>query len=193
MRRLVLAALVLAWPGMALAHPHILIDAHAVIEFNEGRIVGLRMAWKFDSAYSSSLVEDFDTDKDKRFSPAETKALETGAFQDSRNQGYFTVAAVDGKPVTWPAASDFQIAVAGNALIYTFRLALPQPVDPRRQAFKLSTFEESFYVDVDFRNDAAIALTGDGAERCRFTRGPDHANAVWGGALLPTKVEVTCK
>ncbi|MBC7908205.1 MAG: DUF1007 family protein [Rhodospirillaceae bacterium] len=40
MRRLVLAAALLA-PVAAQAHPHVMIDAHAVAQFEHGKVVAL--------------------------------------------------------------------------------------------------------------------------------------------------------
>lgn len=192
MRRWLLA-LALLLPGQAWAHPHVLIDAHIIVLFDKGLIHALQIGWKFDPVYSSSLVSDFDTDKSATLSAKEIAAIEKDAFQDTAQHQYFTYASIDGQPVAWPRARDFTLLVQKDTLIYGFKLTLPQPIDPRRHAFKVSTYEESFYIDIDIPNDAAARLIGDGSAGCRVELSEDRSNPLLGGAAFPKKVVVACE
>lgn len=192
MRRLALAVLALLAPGLAQAHPHMLIDSHVILQFEDGRITALQMGWKFDPVSSSTLVQDYDADKNGGLSAKEIATLEKEAFQDTAQYSYFTYAQVDGKAVAWPKAESFKVLTLKDSLIYAFRLKLPQPVDPRKQAFRLSTYEETYYIDIDFPNDAAVQLIGDGAAGCHATMSPDLDNKLYGGVVVPKKVEITC-
>lgn len=194
MKRLALAGvLALLTPAPAQAHPHVLIDSHAVLVFEAGRITSLQMGWKFDPVYSSSLVQDYDKDKSGSLSPQEIATMEKEAFQDTAQSSYFTYAKLDGKDVKWPRAEGFKVMVVGDSLVYAFRLRLPTPVDPRKQAFRLSTYEETYYIDIDFPNDAAIQLIGDGSAGCHAKISPDLENKLYGGVVVPKKVEVVCE
>lgn len=194
MRRLVrwaLAALLLT-PATTQAHPHVMIDAHAVAQFEHGKIVALLIGWKFDPIYSSSLVHDFDKDKNGALSAKEIAALENEAFSDTQPISYLTYAKLDGTPVEWPKATDFKVMTFKDSMVYSFRLAFPKPVDPRTQALKFSTYEDSFYIDIDFPDAGAVKLIGAGSENCRATMSPDPDNSIFGGAVVPKKVEITC-
>ncbi|OAN44899.1 DUF1007 family protein [Magnetospirillum moscoviense] len=192
MRRLaLLLAFLLPWP--AWAHPHVLIDAHIIVLFDKGLITALQIGWKFDPVYSGSLVADFDKDKNATLSAKEIADIERDAFQDTAQHQYFTHASIDGQPVQWTRASNFTLLVQKDTLIYGFKLALPQPIDPRSHAFKVSTYEESFYIDIDIPNDAAIRLVGDGSAGCRATLSEDRATPLLGGAAYPKKMVVTCE
>ncbi|MCR6630715.1 MAG: DUF1007 family protein [Magnetospirillum sp.] len=184
-------ALLLA-PAAASAHPHVLIDSHAIIQFDKGKVVALLMGWKFDPVYSSSLVQDYDADKSGGLSPQEIASLEREAFQDTAQYSYFTYAQVDGKAVSWPKAADFKVLTYKDTLVYSFRLGLPQPVDPRKQAFRFSTYEETYYIDIDFPDDGAVKLIGDGSAGCHAKISPDLDNKLYGGVVVPKKVEITC-
>jgi tRNA threonylcarbamoyladenosine biosynthesis protein TsaE len=193
-RRLARWALAFALaPSAALAHPHVLIDSHAVVQFDKGKVVALVMGWKFDPVYSSTLVHDYDADKNGSLSPAEIAAMEREAFQDTAKTSYFTYARVDGQPVTWPKATDFKVMTFKDSLVYSFRLELPAPVDPRKQALRFSTYEESYYIDIDFPNGGAVTLTGDGASGCAAKMSPDFENKLYGGIVVPKKVEILCE
>lgn len=191
MRRLLILALLLL-PGPALAHPHVLVDVHALAEFKDGKIVSLFMGWKFDAVFSASLLKDFDKNGDKRLDADELKDLEREAFRDTKPQSHFTYARIGSEPVVWPDATDFKVIAVKDSLMYAFRLPLPRPVDPRREAFSFTTFEETFYIDMDFPSDNAVTLNGDGAAGCKAAIAPDHGNTIFGGAVTPKRATVTC-
>ena len=193
MRRTFALLVALLVPLPALAHPHVMIDAHVVALFEHGKITALQMGWKFDPVYSSSLVKDFDADKSGTLSAAEIAAIEKEGFQNTREYNYFTYAKIDGKPVEWPQATDFKVLVQKDALVYAFRLTLPQPIDPRQQAFKLATYEETYYIDLDLPNDDAAKLIGEGSENCRAVIGQDKETPLFGGVVFPRKFEVSCR
>lgn len=194
MHRAILALLLaVAAPGTALAHPHVMIDAHAVVEFKEGKIASLFMGWKFDPVYSSTIFKDFDKNKDGKLDAAEMATIETEAFSDTKPTSYLTYPRVNGTPVTGLTAVDFKVLGVKGALIYVFRLPLPAPVDPRKAAFSFSTYEETYYVDIDFPEDKAIVLQGDGSQGCKAVMAADHSNPLLGGVVIPKKVEILCE
>lgn len=196
MRRLltVLAlALLPAAPGTAQAHPHVLVDVHALVEFKDGKIVSLFMGWKFDPVFSASLLKDFDKNHDNCLDAEEMKTLEREAFRDTKPQGHFTYARIGAEPVTWPDATDFKVIGVKDTLMYAFRLPLPRPIDPRQEAFSFTTYEETFYIDMDFPNDKAVTLNGEGSAGCRATIAPDHGNTIFGGAVTPKRATITCE
>lgn len=189
---LFLACLAGAAPIPAAAHPHILIDSHMVAQFENGKIVALLVGWKFDQFYSATLIEDFDKDKDHVLSPDEIADIEREAFQNTQPQSYFTYASIDGKAVTWPKATDFKVVALTDGIVYSFRLTLPVPVDPRAHAVRVSTYEETYYIDVAFPSPEAFRLTGAGSEGCRTAMGPDPDDALYGGLVIPQKIDIVC-
>lgn len=186
------AALALAFPAAAQAHPHVLVDVHAVVEFRAGSIVSLMIGWTFDPVFSATLMQDFDRNHDGHLDAKEQRTVEAKAFHDTAEQGYFTYTLVNGAPIKWPQATDFQVVAVKSQLMYMFRLTLPQPVDPRRSAFSVATYEETFYIDMDFPNDRALVLTGEGAEGCRAEFGPDRGNTIFGGLVTPRRAWIRC-
>ena len=194
MRRLIVAlSLLAALPGAASAHPHVLNDVHALVEFKDGKIVSLYMGWKFDPVFSASLVKDFDKNKNNRLDPDEIKDIEREAFQDTKDQGYFTYARIGEAPVQWPTATDFKIVAVKDSLMYAFRLSLPRPVDPRKEAFSFTTYEETFYIDMDFPTDNAVTLNGEGSAGCKAIIAPDRGNTIFGGAVTPKRATIRCE
>lgn len=190
---LVLVLLGLLSPVATLAHPHVMVDVHALVEFKNGKAVSLFVGWTFDPVFSASLLKDFDANKDGRLDEAEIKVLEAEAFRDTREQSHFTYAKVGDKPVKWPAATEFKVMAVKDSLLYAFRLRFPEPVDPRKAGLSLTTYEETFYIDMDFPNDKAVTLTGEGSQGCKVVIAPDPASAIYGGAVIPKRASVICE
>ena len=191
-RALLLVIAALLGARTASAHPHVLIDSHLVFLFEAGRIKAVQMGWKFDPVYSQTLVQDFDDNKDGQISPSEMAAIEAEAFSDTRPLHYLTQAKVDGMVVDWPKAADFKMFAHEGSVVYAFRLDFPAPPDPRIQKVAVAVFEESFYIDIDIPNDAAVKLVGDGAQGCRAAIGEDKAHPLLGGAAFPRRVVIEC-
>ncbi|MDO8606652.1 MAG: DUF1007 family protein [Phaeospirillum sp.] len=189
----VLALLVLLTSTPAQAHPHVMVDVHALVEFKDGKIVSLYMGWKFDPVFSTSMLADFDKNKNGRLDPAEIKDLEREAFRDTKEQGHFTYAKIGDTPIKWPDATAFQVMGVKDSLLYAFRLGLPEPVDPRQTPFGFTTYEETFYIDMDFPDDKAVTLTGPGSEKCRAVIAPDLGNTIFGGVVTPKRATITCE
>lgn len=179
-------------PFAAQAHPHVLVDTHLIAQFEQGKIVSLLVGWRFDPLFSHTLIKDFDQDRDGKLSDKEIAKLEKEAFRDTRTAGYFTYARIDGKDITWPEARDFKLLTQADRLVYSFRLILPTPLDPRQKRLTVTTYEETYYIDMDLANDAAVAVNGPGSEGCQAHVSEDRDHALLGGLVVPKMMEVRC-
>ncbi len=57
--------------GMALAHPHVFIDANVNLVFDENSFVGVQNKWTFDLIYSQAMIAAGDKNKNGKFEPDE--------------------------------------------------------------------------------------------------------------------------
>jgi tRNA threonylcarbamoyladenosine biosynthesis protein TsaE len=186
-------AALLALPAIAWAHPHVMVDVTAVVMFDKGLIHSVALAWKFDPVFSATLVQDFDKNKNGQIDGDELKDLERDAFQNTREQDYFTYLKLAGQKIKAPKAVDFKLNRLKDSLVYTFRIPLPRPVDPRKESFSFSTYEETYYIDIGFPTDKSVIVHGDGSDGCRAVMSDDRENAIFGGVVVPKKVEVKCE
>lgn len=189
MRRLA-AALALLAPAAAQATD---IAAHAFVQFDHGQVVALVMGWQFDKDSTREQLLRFDQDGDQRLSAGEVRRMEEDALRGPAQAGYFTHAFVGDQRVAWTAAEGLRVLAFEQSLVYRFALPLPQPVDPRRQRFRFSTYGDAHHVHIAFPSPSAIKLIGDGAEGCRAVMGPDLENRLYGGVVVPTKVDIVCE
>jgi ABC-type uncharacterized transport system substrate-binding protein len=184
-------ALALMAPAQdAFAHPHVFIEVQPAFIVAKGRIVGVRVDWVFDEIFSSALARDFDTDRDKQFSPAETGKLKAGAFDNLKDYGYFTHFRLN-KKVELPAeVQDFSAAIEKNKVVYRFTVRPPQRVDPAKVSFDVMFYDETYFVDLRLAEGKPIAVSGAPGCSAEVDKNPDLPD--YGGMFIPELVHVRC-
>jgi ABC-type uncharacterized transport system substrate-binding protein len=193
LKRILLALALLAPAAAAEAHPHIWIRASATMQFEDGKITGIRHEWIFDDFFSNALISDFDKNKNKQFDPDEVKELEKNAFVALKEFGYFTHVKVGGKAVTIETTRDFTPTIKDGKVIYTFVAVLPQPVDPRAAQFAAGVYDHSYYVDVEVNPQLGVKLAGGGSEACKFAIVEDKDAPLYFGATFARRIEILCE
>lgn len=81
----------LAVAGPAQAHPHVWVNVHTTVLYENGTISGFRHAWTFDEYYSAMAIEGLDTNKDGKYSREELAELAKVNIEGLKEFGYFTV------------------------------------------------------------------------------------------------------
>lgn len=174
------------------AHPHVFIDNIAYVQFENGKITGLRFHWTFDEIFSFLLFEDFDKDKDKSFNKTEVAALRAGAFSALKELRYFTHIRIDGKLLAEPRVLDFEAVAKDGRVSYSFTVPFDKPVDPRRNTLSFGVYDATFYVSVVHDAIDPVRFTGDGSQACHFELGDDTENPIYFDMVIPKKVDVIC-
>lgn len=146
----VLAVVVLLSSGLsdprpADGHPHIFIDYSIGLLFDPDGTSGIQIAWTFDDIMSS-MIAQFDKDRDRSFSAAETATVERRFFQNFKSAGYFLDIQVDGRPIKVEAVKDFRVTADGDRVTYTFVVPLgPHPAEGA--AVEVRMGDPTWYVD----------------------------------------------
>ena len=191
----VLLALALAAflpPRPVAAHPHVWILANAVLALRDGQIERLRLTWTFDDMYSALVVEDFDGNGDGALDAAELATLAEESRGSLKDFSFFTRFLVEDRRLEVPAVAGLRAEMAGELLRYHLDIPLPTPVDPRRQTFAFSIYDDSYYVDLQLNGAGAVTLEGEGAGACRPLPGEDEGNPVYYGMVYPLIVQIRC-
>ena len=185
-----LAAVALS--GQSRAHPHVFIDAVTEVVFDKGKIVGLRQRWTFDDVFSLLMIEDFDTDKNRKFDKSEIEALRKDAFAAVREFGYFTHTRLDGKKMAADRVSEFTASMAKGRITYSFFVPFAAPVDPKTTKVDLGTYDDTFYVSVTYDALDPIRLVGAGSGGCHFKMYEDAENPIYFGMVVPRRAKILC-
>lgn len=168
-RRFSVAA-ALAFSPSALAHPHVWIEMTSAIGFNpQGQVTALGIAWTFDEFYSMAAVDGQDKNKDGKYDDAELKELATLYLNNLEKYGYFTAVEVASKPAPPAKADSPRAQFKDGRLTFSFRLPLSKPVDPRTTKFSYSSFDPSYYIDIQPAKVGGVRMGTNAPKGCGFS------------------------
>lgn len=174
----VLAAF-LAWSltaGRAEAHPHVWIDSHVRVIFDENdHVVALAVDWRFDEFYSLFAIEGLDKNADGKLEEAELRPLAELNITSLESYRYFTYVTVDGADAAYGEVREYSSSFAEGILSLRFVLPLSAPVDPRKAELSLTSYDPSFYISIEPRQQDGVVLSDGAPEVCAvlMTRGAE--------------------
>lgn len=156
--RLALAGLALAaFAAPALAHPHVWVTSKAEIDYDSGRVTGIRHTWTFDAGYSAFVTQGLDTNKDGKLSPEELQGLATENTTNLAEFAYFTKLKVAGKEQLFGDPRDARMQMEGDKLTLSFLLPLKTPAAQGKGVAALEVYDPTYFVSfsLDEGTDAA--------------------------------------
>ena len=148
-------------PASAQAHPHVWIDYEVVVRFGPEGPEGVRVDWAFDEMLSSLIIQKYDADRDGKFSPAESRALEKEHLAALKDFNYFVELRIDGKPLPVTAVKDFEARNVRGQLHYLFTV----PVRAARQ---------EGVVDINVTDPTYYSAFSMAAKPISFEGGPNY-------------------
>jgi ABC-type uncharacterized transport system substrate-binding protein len=123
------------------AHPHVFIEHSVRPLVGAHGLEGIEFAWVFDEMFSDMILFTFDADKNKAFSPAETKVLETKHFGNLKDYHYFVDLKLNDKSVPVAGIRDFQARVEKDRVIYVFTV----PVKSAEGTIDIAVDDPTYY------------------------------------------------
>lgn len=184
--------LALAWPQIAMAHPHVFIDNRVTLLMAGSQMTGFRTEWRFDEIFTEDLVAQFDADSDGQFSAEESKQVAAETLPNLATFRYFSYAYVNGSDLGQLEPADFKADIADGAVRFLFTYALPSPVDPHKDKVGVSIYDHEYYVEVVMAEKEPVAIEGDTGPGCQAQVADDAAHAYFGGFVIPQIVSVLC-
>ncbi len=176
----------------ASAHPHLWIDAAGTILFDQGKVTAIRFKWSFDEFFSAGVIGEFDKNNNQQFDADEIEPLRVGAFEGTKEVGFFTDIQINGEKYVIDTTRDFTGRIEKGLAVYEFTVPLPEPVDPAQKTLTVSVYDQSYFVDIAFQGHEPITLSGDGSAKCTIQIADDRANPIYGGVVYPKKATIQC-
>lgn len=201
-------------PEAARAHPHGWIDVRVELQFDAaGAVVSLRQSWLFDPYYTAFATEGLDGDGDGRPDAAALAELLEVNLTNLADYGYFTEAALGGRPLAFGAPEAAASALRSDRLEMSFLLPLAEPADPGEGGLVYRVYDPTYYIEMlhaeeppavrlveapagcDYRiapaapNPEVVALAAAADRSQRSVPGFESGNL---GALFAETVTVTC-
>lgn len=151
------ALLLLAGSLEADAHPHVFVQARAVVVFDKnGLMTAIRNVWEFDEAFSAFSVQGLDANGDGRFSTDELKSLARTNVDSLKQFGFFTHLDVDGAKATFREPTEYSAEMNQGRLTLSYTLPLKAPLAVG-QTTVLDVFDPAYFVAFTFAENP-IAL-----------------------------------
>lgn len=175
-RRLLLLAALLS-PMVSFAHPHSFIAMRATFINQAETLTGVHMRWTMDEMTSADLLYDAG---DAPAGSVIWKKLAAQVMANVLGQHYFSELYHQGKRVKFdnlPPA--YQLSREGHKAVLDFMLPLAEPQPLAGQTFTLSTFDPTYFVDMTYKDAAALVLPPAMAQRCKVTLTTPDPDASW--------------
>lgn len=163
MKKPYLALIAFLIPCSLLSHPHVFIDYTVNFVFDQNGLTGIETKWIFDEMYSSMLIQDYDVDKDGRFSNSEIITTKQDAFSNLENYNYFIYITIDNKCFEVKYVENFSVNVCDNRVVYRFFIPCVVPVTPSYKKIEICMYDETYYVDLLPLDDDPVRFTNEGS------------------------------
>jgi ABC-type uncharacterized transport system substrate-binding protein len=159
--RILLSALaVLAFTGLARAHPHVWVTMHTELVYTpDGRITGIRHAWSFDDMFSTFATQGLESKEKGKFTREELAPLAKVNVESLKEFDYFTYATADGtKAALTDPAPDYWLDYDDSVLTLHFTVPFKTPV--KAKELKVEIYDPTIFVDFSFAKDKPAKLVG---------------------------------
>jgi ABC-type uncharacterized transport system substrate-binding protein len=148
-------------PGIATAHPHVLIDAHTELVFNaQGQLTGITNVWNFDDAFSAFAIQGYDRKGDGNPTQEELQPLANVNLSSLADYGYFTRVTVAGTTIPFGAPKDYFDVFKDERLTLHFTLPLGRPLDVHGKVIEVDVYDPAYFAAITFAKDDPVRLLG---------------------------------
>ncbi|WP_295681566.1 DUF1007 family protein [uncultured Fibrobacter sp.] len=178
MRRTLKSAMLLTagLTAMAVAHPHVFVDATIVAVFDGNGLVGIKNHWVYDEMYSAATFASADSDGNGQLSAKETEQLKNGILGPIASSNYYNYVLVGTEFLPAKGVKNFKAEMKNGKLALDFTVSFSIPVkqdytmatvavnDPTNYIQMTTDMEEADVeapdeLDVDFFADNLKGLT----------------------------------
>ncbi|SFZ86634.1 ABC-type nickel/cobalt efflux system, permease component RcnA [Devosia enhydra] len=159
LRALLLAlGMVLAGISMAMAHPHIFIDAEAELIFaQDGGLVSVRNHWTFDAGFSVWMVQGLPTDASGNVLPEELAAIAREHMEGLAQYRFYTFAGEGEDDLRFDRWHDESLVYADNRATLSFTVDLERP-HYIGSTLELAINDPEYYVAITFAGPETVTL-----------------------------------
>jgi ABC-type uncharacterized transport system substrate-binding protein len=170
------------------AHPHVFAENNVVFDFNGKGLTGVKIRWTFDELYSSSIIMDYDKNRDRTFEPDEAKKLARQAMADLKLNHYFTYVRVNGRDFPVNSIKDFQVAINQGRVVYSFCVPCPISVRTTEQSVDVSCYDENYYIAISTSYQKAATVVNKFGFNTFINVSDDEESFCYFGQIIPQKI-----
>jgi ABC-type uncharacterized transport system substrate-binding protein len=157
-RALIITMFVVGTSTVAVAHPHVFVNARAEVLFDaQGRMTDIRHVWEFDPAFSAFASQGLDKNGDGKLSAAELAPLAKTNVKSLNYYKFFTWLTVGKQKIKleFPDKYFLRARKGQLTLYYELPLATPTPPGPKTT---LEIYDPEYFVAFTFAKKNPITL-----------------------------------
>jgi ABC-type uncharacterized transport system substrate-binding protein len=165
-------------PAVATAHPHVYAEASLQVTVAaDGTVKQLGHVWRFDDLFSSTVLLEFDENKDLQLDDRELQTIADVVYNSLAEFDYFQFVTSDGKDVAMRKPDRFIASFEDNVLTVMFA---SEPEAPLALHGKVAfgVYDPTFYTAIDFLEDDAMMVENLPAACQRAVVRPDPEEAI---------------
>jgi len=158
------AAIAVMAPGLALAHPHVMVDANLEIVRNAaGEVIELRNVWRFDELFSTTVVLDYDANGNNVLEPEELDEVSKTVTKSISEEDFFTEVRLGKESVAFVPPPEIMVDYVDGQILMLFAVTFAKPVNASAGQFRVSVADPTYYVAFELAGEAAVQVSGNGA------------------------------
>jgi ABC-type uncharacterized transport system substrate-binding protein len=162
----------------ARVHPHVFAEARLdVVIGSDNKVQALQHVWRFDDLFSSTVLVEFDANKDLKLDEKELEEVGNTVHASLAEFNYFQMVTQDGKDVKMVAPDRLIATLQDNQLIILFESKLAEPL-PLNGKLEFGVYDPTFYTAIDFVDDANMATENLPPACARSVIRPDPDEAI---------------
>jgi ABC-type uncharacterized transport system substrate-binding protein len=141
----------------ALAHPHVFAEARLEIATKDEQIKALRHVWRFDDLFSSTVIFEFDQNKDLKLDAQELEMVGSVILESLAEFGYFQFVTANGKDIAMNPPERIVAMLEDQQLIILFE-STPEEAIALDGNLHFGVYDPTFYTAIDFYDDANLVV-----------------------------------
>lgn len=172
-------AVLAAATSQAYAHPHVFAEARLEVAVKDGNVEALRHVWRFDDLFSSTVLFEFDQNRDLKLDHDELEMVGSVIHESLAEFDYFQFVTANGKDIAMNAPERIVAMFENQQLMIIFE---SQPVEELALDGDLhfGVYDPTFYTAIDFYDDdnLVVAAMPEACARQVVRPDPDEAMAM---------------
>lgn len=178
------------FPATMFAHPHIFLDYALTLVFNDSGLAGVRVKWIFDEFYSASIMNDFDSNKNRKLEEDELRKIEKESFSNLKNFDYFTYLSTGSVKTGVRDVQDFSAEFNGDCVVFNFFIALEIAAADLPEEMTLALYDATYYTDMaHIKNEPVIFENAENME-ASYRIVKDKSHSYYFGDIIPKVVKL---
>ncbi|MBV8472473.1 MAG: DUF1007 family protein [Hyphomicrobiales bacterium] len=172
------------------AHPHILVDAHVRLVFDQrGELTAIANSWDFDEAFSAYAIQGYDSKGDGEPTRQELQPLAQINMDALKEYHFFTTVTADGSQAALGAPTDYWDEFTNEKMTLHFTLPLKQPLAVNGRSITVDVYDDEYFAAVSFARDQPGAFAAEPPACQNILQRPQPLDAAMAAQLA--KIPVT--